>query len=271
MKCKWYADFEGVCTNGECPYRGDVCPTCEYPEVCKYCNKPVKKLSVGDIVEGLRICSGGDSCHGCPAQNLSVDCSKALKEQAADMLKKLAAEKDAKKAMSEAKNQRLIDVDALLEAMPKDGVLLSCDVRKAILDAPIVDAVPLDFHNLCLEIGRAEIEKLIALVKKNEWISVEDGPPKNEQEVLIYCNRDGFKFVCPAIYEDGTMLTQNSCWNWYDIEEYGTYSEENDDYFVPKGWWENRQFTPDDVYNCPVDCEVTHWKALPKPPKEEER
>lgn len=61
--------------------------------------------------------------------------------------------------MSEAKNQRLIDVDALLEAMPKDDVLLSCDVRKVILDAPIVDAVPLDFRNLCLEIGRAEIEK----------------------------------------------------------------------------------------------------------------
>nr|DAI11413.1 MAG TPA: Protein of unknown function (DUF551) [Caudoviricetes sp.] len=174
--------------------------------------------------------------------------------------------------MSETQKQRLIDVDALLEAMPKDDVLLSCDVRKVILDAPIVDAVPLDFHNLCLEIGRAEIKKLIALVKKNKWTSVKikNMLPKNEQEVLIYCNRGGFKFVCPAIYEDGTMLTQNSHWNWNDIEEYGTYSEENDDYFVPKGWWENRQFTPDDVYNCPVDCEVTHWMPLPKPPKEDE-
>ena len=36
MKCRWYADFEGVCTNGECPYRGDTCPTSEYPEVCRY-------------------------------------------------------------------------------------------------------------------------------------------------------------------------------------------------------------------------------------------
>lgn len=79
--------------------------------------------------------------------------------------------------MSEAKNQRLIDVDALLEAMPKDDALLSCDVRKVILDAPIVDAVPLDFHNLCLETGRAEIKKLIGLVKKNKWISVEDRLP----------------------------------------------------------------------------------------------
>lgn len=97
MKCKWYAEFEGVCTNGSCPYRGDVCPTSEHPEVCKYHNQPEKKLSVGEIVEGLRTCSKGTLCHGCPAQSLSaVDCAKALKEQAAVMLEKLAAEKEPK-------------------------------------------------------------------------------------------------------------------------------------------------------------------------------
>lgn len=201
MKCRWYAEFEGVCTNGECPYRGDTCPTSEYPEVCKYAEKQteIPRLSVAELVKTLRLCNSA-SCTGCALYGF-YDCGSIINPQAADMLEKLAAEKAA---------------------------------------------------------------------KKPEWISVEDGPPKNEQEVLIYCNRGGFKFVCPAIYEDGTMLTQNSRWNWYNIEEYGTYSEENDDYFVAKGWWENRQFTPDDVYNCPVDCEVTHWMALHKPPKEEE-
>lgn len=200
MKCKWYAEFEGVCTNGECPYRGGTCPTSEYPEVCKYAEKKteIPQLSVEELVKSLRLC-GSASCTGCALYGF-YDCGSIINPQAADMLEKLAAEK----------------------------------------------------------------------AKKPEWISVKDRPPENEQEVLIYCNRDGFKFVCPAIYEDGTMLTQNSRWNWNDLEEYGTYSEENDDYFVPKGWWENRQFTPDDVYNCPVDCEVTHWMPLPKPPKEEE-
>lgn len=198
MKCRWYADFEGVCNNGECPYRGGMCPTSEYPEVCNYSEN---KYEVSELVKILRCCSNiGYVCEECPANLDGEDCDGRLaKLQAADMLEKLAAEKDA---------------------------------------------------------------------KKPEWISVKDGPPKNEQEVFIYCNRGGFKFVCPAIYEDGTMLTQNSRWNWNDLEEYGTYSEENDDYFVPKGWWENRQFTPDDVYNCPVDCEVTHWMPLPEPPKE---
>ncbi len=201
MKCKWYAKLEGVCANGECPYRGDTCPTSEHPEVCKYSEN---KYEVSELVKILRCCSDiGYVCEECPANLDGEDCNGRLAElQAADMLEKLAAEKDE---------------------------------------------------------------------KKPEWISVKDGPPKNEQEVFIYCNRGGFKFVCPAIYEDGTMLTQNSRWNWNDLEEYGTYSEENDDYFVPKGWWVNRQFTPDDVYNCPVDCEVTHWMALPVPPKEEER
>ena len=200
MKCKWYAEFEGVCANGECPYRGDICPTSEHMEAYKYSEN---KYEVSELVKILRCCSNiGYICEECPANLDGEDCDGRLaKLQAADMLEKLAAEKD---------------------------------------------------------------------TKKPEWISTkdEDELPKNEQEVLICCNRGGFKFVCPAIYEDGTMLTQNSRWNWYDIEGYGTYSEENDDYFVAKGWWENRQFNPDDVYNCPVDCEVTHWMPLPKPPKE---
>lgn len=54
MKCKWYAEFEGVCTNGECPYRGDTCPTSEHPEVCKcaeYAEKQpeIPQLSVEEL------------------------------------------------------------------------------------------------------------------------------------------------------------------------------------------------------------------------------
>lgn len=93
MKCKWYADFEGVCTNGECPYRGDVCPTSEHMEACKYYEQAEKKLSVEELVEGLRTCGKANLCHGCPAYSIPAEkCATALKEQAADMLKKLAAE-----------------------------------------------------------------------------------------------------------------------------------------------------------------------------------
>lgn len=90
MKCKWYAAFEGVCTNGECPYRGDVCPTSEYPEVCKFAET---RYEVSELVKILR-CGAGDEykCADCTA-NLKNKCDrKEAYRQAADMLEKLAAD-----------------------------------------------------------------------------------------------------------------------------------------------------------------------------------
>lgn len=119
-----------------------------------------------------------------------------------------------------------------------------------------------DFKRAIRELPR----EVIADVAPVGWISVKDKLPEPETEVLAVCVRNGYRFICPVIFEDGTMLTQNSMWNWYELGNYGTYSEENDDYFIPEGWWENRQFTPDDIYNNPVDCTVTHWMPLPEPP-----
>lgn len=107
-----------------------------------------------------------------------------------------------------------------------------------------------------------------ALREKQRWIPVTERMPEPETDVLAVCNRNGYIFVTPAIYEDGKLLTQESAWNWSDIYCYGLYDEEADDYYIPEGWWENRQFNPDDVYNNPVDCAVTHWMPLPEAPEE---
>ena len=115
-------------------------------------------------------------------------------------------------------------------------------------------------------IERLTAENAALREKVPQWISVQDRLPEPETDVLIVCNRNGYVFVTPAIYEDGKMLTQESAWNWSDIYGYGLYSEEDDDYYIPEGWWENRQFNPDDVYNNPVDCTVTHWMQLPGAP-----
>lgn len=95
MKCKWYADFEGVCTNGECPYCGDTCRVDEHPEACKFAGI---KYEVSELVKILRCGAGDDhNCAACTA-NLENKCDrKEANRQAADMLEKLAAEKDAKK------------------------------------------------------------------------------------------------------------------------------------------------------------------------------
>lgn len=93
MKCKWYAEFEGVCINGECPYRGDICPTSEHPEVCKYAEEaPKLELNAEELVTALRICAGA-ACEGCPCVYIMESggkCDDYVKQQAADMLEKLS-------------------------------------------------------------------------------------------------------------------------------------------------------------------------------------
>lgn len=100
MKCRWYANFEGVCTNGECPYRGDTCPTNEHPEVCRYAEekKPKPEMNAEELATALRICTSVE-CEGCPCDYVELDepCDVYVKRRAADMLEKLAAERDAKK------------------------------------------------------------------------------------------------------------------------------------------------------------------------------
>ena len=100
MKCRWYAVFEGVCTNDSCPYRGGTCPTSEHPEVCRYAEvKQEPELNAEELVTALRICAWA-ACEGCPCVYIKESggkCDDYIKRKAADMLEKLAAERDAKK------------------------------------------------------------------------------------------------------------------------------------------------------------------------------
>ena len=98
MKCKWYADFEGTCTNGECPYCGDTCRTNEHPEVCRFAEEKVdaRKLNADELIQTLRICAS-NNCDGCPFQACDLylwgdrefECLPLVQEQAADMLEAL--------------------------------------------------------------------------------------------------------------------------------------------------------------------------------------
>lgn len=117
---------------------------------------------------------------------------------------------------------------------------------------------------------KRELRKLVYYVPDEfypEWRNPETDLPKVEEDVLIL-----FKTACggygitTANYEDGTVLSQKSTFYWEDISEYGTYDEESDDYFIPKGWWEYRYFNQDDVYDNRVDAHVVGW--MPLPPKE---
>ena len=142
-------------------------------------------------------------------------------------------------------------------------------LRRCQFGAPCARCPAVSYKN-CMDETHKCAENA-ALREKPWWIPVTERMPEHETDVLAVCNRNGYIFVIPAIYEDGKLLTQDSAWTWSDIYCYGLYDEKADDYYIPEGWWENRQFNPDDVYNNPVDCAVTHWMPLPEAPEKGEK
>lgn len=111
------------------------------------------------------------------------------------------------------------------------------------------------------------LETHLSALSSNGWIYCSEKMPLPETEVLIVAKRKfrsgDFKYIITsAMYEDGTIRENDSCWRWEDIE--GEWDEEEDCYIIPEGWWENRHYNPDDVYNNTVDDEVIAWQYLPE-------
>ncbi len=127
--------------------------------------------------------------------------------------------------------------------------------------------------SLTLRAAQEKVKKLPVLQGKDlfpAWRDPDKDPPKVEEDVLIlFETAYGGYGITTANYEDGTVLSQKSAFYWEEISEWGTYDEESDDYFIPKGWWEYRYFNPDDIYDNRVDAHVVGW--MPLPPKEIEK
>lgn len=118
------------------------------------------------------------------------------------------------------------------------------------------------------------IEALPSAQPEPQWIPCSERLPEREQEVLICTEKklvgqDAYidSIVTPALYEDGTMLENDSKWHWVDMD-YAGWDEEEDCGIIPEGWWENRHFYPDGDYNNVVDRKVIAWMPLPEPYKE---
>ena len=144
-----------------------------------------------------------------------------------------------------------------------------------------------DAINAVIEAGITEYDETLAIEQiksvpaqpEQRWIPVTERLPTCEQEVLICTKKKVYvskktgmewyeePIITPALYEDGTMLEVDSKWRWEDID-YAGWDEEEDCGIIPEGWWENRHFNPDGVYNNPVDKEVIAWMPLPEPYQE---
>lgn len=152
----------------------------------------------------------------------------------------------------------------------------------------ILSAIDDYFHKIESDCMLTEVDKAIKMAINalkaqlseedktfGKWILCSDRMPECEQEVLIctekkLVGRDAYidSIVTPAIYEDGTMLDNDSMWRWEDID-YAGWDDEEDCGIIPEGWWENRHFNPDEVYNNEVDQKVIAWMPLPEPWKGE--
>lgn len=112
------------------------------------------------------------------------------------------------------------------------------------------------------------IEEQTTISVDDGWIPCSERLPKVETEVLIYARRKytggHFKdIITTAMYEDGTVRENDSCWRWEEIE--GEWDEEEDCYIIPEGWWENKHYNPDGELNYAVDDKVLAWRELPQP------
>lgn len=107
----------------------------------------------------------------------------------------------------------------------------------------------------------------MAQLNNNGWIPCSVKMPPVETEVWIVAKRKWRDGTCryittTAMYEDGTVLENDSCWRWEDIE--GEWNEEEDCYIIPEGWWENKHYNADGELNHTVDDEVIAWQPLPQ-------
>ena len=105
--------------------------------------------------------------------------------------------------------------------------------------------------------------------READWISVNDKLPESGKHVLVSCEvrrLDGFKkrYLCIAFYAEPHKISEH-----YPEEDYCyDYDEEQDEYYLKEGWYEVIQ-NWDEYSSVVIEDFVTHWQALPEPPKEE--
>lgn len=139
---------------------------------------------------------------------------------------------------------RVIDVDKLKKCFPdydingKPTMLTGYGVKQIIDSNPILEVVPMDFHERCLDIEikrRFEVEK-----KMLRWRSVKDELPQPGEVVLAFAE---------AKFESLIGGTYTLC---HQLEHYDG----------KRSWAEPWQYPR-------TDFEITHWMPLPEPPKDE--
>lgn len=136
--------------------------------------------------------------------------------------------------------------------------------------------IKFDYEYLEIETPlKAAIDLAITALEAQQadmWIPISCGKlPENEKEVDVTVERrfaEGDKriFTCKAFYEDGTMWSEDSIYNWENFDN-EPYDKEKEDFMVPQGWFESVSYVEESHV---IDDFVTAWKYPSAPYKEEQ-
>jgi hypothetical protein len=98
-----------------------------------------------------------------------------------------------------------------------------------------------------------------AVIHDGQMSAWRDGVPDGPDFVLACVKVDKRTVVLRASYVRQYELVSDS----ESIDEHCDYHEEQDEYFVPEGWYESNEF---EEINWRVQGEVIGWMPLPSPP-----
>jgi len=102
-----------------------------------------------------------------------------------------------------------------------------------------------------------------------DWIPVSEWLPECEKAVEVTVERHlptkTIYLTCRAIYEDGTVWSQDSRFRWENFDNY-KYDEERDDWLVPEGWFEAVSYAEE--FEA-IDDFVIAWREVGEPYKPE--
>ena len=143
-------------------------------------------------------------------------------------------------------------VDIVCDPAQINGCIHRCNHPPCAMVSDIVDAL--------IENG----------VTVQEWISVDDRLPENGVHVLLCCEVHRYggeivgKYICDGYYAEANKIIAGGFPDECNCE----YSEEDDEYYLREGWYEDIK-NWDDYNSVTVEDFVTHWMPLPEPPKGE--
>jgi len=152
--------------------------------------------------------------------------------------------------------------------------------RQAAIDA--FDGVKVDKENCAeydigyndgIDFAVSRLSVLPSAQPEPHWIPCSERLPENRVDVLI-CYREWQKYakryaytIVNGWYARKYSVKENVFSEW---EMDSDYKEDEDEFYIPEGWYEFTTQGNADLMNWYINAEVVAWMPLPKPYKEGE-